>query len=187
MPRGVCIRVHLSTLARLAELEKSLLGILGAAVAAGLTAHLLSESVWHRGSLVDIALLIAAIGLLKWGGMRAMPRTGLVVAGVLGAAAIAMLWPLLEPGGHVGAESVVSLLWLIPVMLTFVCSIAIVTKESLHLVRAIVAVLVTRTRKCAETRCPVVNDRRIAPGTILTRLFSRRGPPPLVLTASFNT
>jgi len=160
---------------------------MGAAVAAGLSAHLLAEPVWHRGSMNDIVLLVAAICCLKFSGLRSMPRTGFVVAAAVGAAVVAGLWPLLEPGGRFGLENLLSLLWLIPVMLTFVCSIAIFARQSLSLVRAIAAITISRTLTQPTPPSRISSNRSRSPRTILSRQFSRRGPPVLTLAATFST
>jgi hypothetical protein len=149
----------------------------GAAIAAGLSAHLLSESLFHRGSASDIALLAIALCCLRANKPRALSAAGVVAIG-LSAAAIAVFWPLLEPGTHhFGIATLASLLWLLPIALTFACSIALFAHESAALMREILETAVLELRAPVSTHTVRFKPRVVVRVQTRTRMFSRRGPP----------
>jgi hypothetical protein len=106
-----------------------------------------------------------------------MNARALLFAGV-GAALVATGWPLLEPGTHhFAALTLSSLLWLLPVALTFICSISLLAHESIALVRAVLERPSRRPAVSALGGAAHFKDEPAPSDSPPLCMFSRRGPP----------
>jgi hypothetical protein len=169
------------------ELRSRMLSLCGAAVAVVLSAHLLSEPTWHRGSILDIGLLFVAVFSLRIGGGKMRGQASIVTtAGI--AALVAVLWPFLELDRHgAGSEVVTSLLWVLAVAVTFVCGLSIFARESLQVIRAIVAIARLRGDVPAEARVFAELDAALTLARTWADSISRRGPPAAALEVPLRT
>jgi hypothetical protein len=105
-----------------------------------------------------------------------------------GAALFTVIWPLLERNHHdVGSEICMSLLWMVPVALTFICSLSIFAQESLHVVRAIAAIVRFRAHVHPPAQTLPKESPRTSAAEIIIAAISRRGPPASVLAQSPST
>jgi hypothetical protein len=173
--------VYFLSASRAGELRSRVLGLGGAAVAVGLSAHLLSKPAWHRGSVADVLLLVLAAFCLRIGSPSVRgPANAVMVAA--GAAAFAVIWPLLEPNRHdVSSEICMSLLWVLPVALTFICSLSIFASESFQVVRTIGAIIRFREQAHPPAQELPKDTAPFSVTEIIIAINSRRGPPASVL------
>jgi hypothetical protein len=179
--------MRLSAGARLVDLKGGLFSAVCAAFALGLSAHLLATSAWHHGSLRDFGVLLVSVALLIAGGRRQLRCTNVLLFAAVGAAVIALSWPMIEGGiPAFAADALQSLCWALPILLVFLCSVFVFAQESLSVIRALsaIAILIARDH---NGKYVASEDPDVTAAPMLQRWFSRRGPPQLLLSQPIST